>query len=582
MFTKESLVRLKERIDLVEVLSAHVDLRRAGSAYKALCPFHQEKTPSFVVQRGDTHYHCFGCSAHGDAIEFLMQHLNFSFMEAVESLAERFHVPLEREESSGEKGVQTSLLKEASALASQFYHTCLLHTDEGKAPLRYLYQRGLTIDFIRRFEVGFAPSEGALFWKVMRGEKIAEEILLAAGLLTEGNRPFFRDRITFPIRSPMGAVIGFSARKYKEETFGGKYINTPETSIFKKSRLLFGLNYSRRRIAKERRVLIVEGQIDCLKLIEAGLDLTVAAQGTAFGESHAEELKKLGVRAAYLLFDGDTAGETAASKVGDLLQKKGIEVFVVNFPKGTDPDSYLTRFGTQRLLQELESAQSYLPFQIAYLGKELNLDSPAGKTEIVKTLKRQIEGWEEPVMVHESLRKMASLIRVPEEMLGLQAGAFSQVYVKNRGALTLNAIDTNRVLELDLLRWLILMRETFLPSARAQLEEKHFLNPICQKLFLKIREETRPDLLTLAAEIEDPHLIDEILQKKINRERAESHFLDTLQKLLDREWMQAREAVKIEIQSAQHSEEKILELAKQFDRLNSNRQLAKLYDPQVE
>jgi DNA primase len=577
MFTKESLEKLRERIDLLEVVSDHVEVKRAGGAHKALCPFHQEKTPSFMIQKGDSHYHCFGCGAHGDAIQFLMNHLNFSFVEAVESLAERFHIPLAREERQVERGVDKGALKEVSTLAAQFFHASLLHTEEGKAPLHYLYKRGITIDFIRRFGVGYAPQDGELIRKVMKGERVSDELLVEAGLFVEeGRRPFFRDRITFPIQTPTGSVIGFSARKYKEETFGGKYINTPETPLFKKSRLLFGLNYSRRRIAKERRALIVEGQIDCLKLIESGLNLTVAALGTAFGESHVEELKKLSLREAYLLFDGDEAGHSATSKVGDLLQKRGIEVYVVTLPKGSDPDAYLLQFGTQRLLEEVESAQSYLNFQVAYLGRELNLNSPAGKAELVKTLKKQIEQWEEPVMVHESLRKIASLIQVPEEMVGVKQGVFAPPFIRHQGSLTLQAVDTNRVLELDLLRWLLLMGDLFLPTARAYLTEKHFLTPACRALYQKILEEGKTDLLTLAPAIQDPTLIDEILQKRVNRERGEVQFLETVQKLLDREWMQTREAIKLEIHSGKHSDEKIAELAKQFDALKGTRSLAVL------
>jgi DNA primase len=574
MFTKDSLERLKERIDVLEVVSSHVEMKRAGAAYKGLCPFHQEKSPSFMIQKGDTHYHCYGCGAHGDAIQFLMEYLNLPFVEAVESLAERFHVSLERQQQ-GEKGSDRTALKEVCALASQYFHATLLYAEEGREALEYLFKRGLTIDFINRFELGFAPNDGTLLRKWMRAEKVSDAFLMEAGILIEGgSRPFFRDRITFPIRNSTGSVIGFSARKYKEETFGGKYINTPETPLFKKSKILFGLNHCRRRIAKERRALVVEGQIDCLRLIEAGLDLAVAALGTAFGETHSDELKKLGVRTAYLLFDGDVAGQSAASKVGDLLQKKGIEVFVVNFPKESDPDSYLTQFGTQRLIEEIQQAQSYLGFQVDYLSKEINLDSPAGKAELIKVLKKQLQVWEDPIMVHESLRKLASLMRVPEDMVGVQTDAFALSYVKNHGRLTLNPVDPNRVLELDLIRWLVMMGEPFLPTVNTYLTENHFVTPACKDLFQKIMREGKTDLFTLAADIEDPTLMDEMLQKKVNRERAETHFLETVQKLLDRKWMETREAIKTEIHTGGHSDEKILELALQFDALKTQRQMA--------
>lgn len=573
MFTKESLERLRERIDLVEALSGHVDLKRSGSTYKALCPFHQEKNPSFVVQRGDHHYHCFGCGAHGDAIQFLMTYVNISFSEAVETLAERFHVPMERSEKTEETGVNKSILKEACGTAAAFFHFCLLHYKGGEEALHYLYKRGLTIDFIRRFQIGFAPQEN--FLQAMRQERLSDQALIEAGLLSESSmRPFFRDRITFPIRNASGSVIGFSARNYKENAFGGKYINTPETALFKKSRLLFGLDASRRRIAKDRKVIIVEGQIDCLKLIESGLNLTVAALGTACGESHVRELGQLGVRMAYLLFDADEAGATATSKVGDLFQQAGIEARIVQLPKGNDPDSFLTQFGIEKLIFELDRAIDYLTFQVAHLSKGIAFASPAGKAEIAKILKKQIEEWEDPVMVHESVKKVASLLHVPEETLGITT-FYTSSYVKKNMSLPFISIDPNRILELDLLRWLILLGEEhpdFITTARQYLREEHFHIASCRQLFaayLQADEQKRAkDILSLAACIEEQNMMDELLQKRINREKAEMHFLETVQKLLDRQWMQTREEVKMRIHSGMYNEEEILELVKQFDAPN--------------
>lgn len=578
MFTKESLENLRERIDLIEALSSHVDLKRAGGAYKALCPFHQEKTPSFVVQKGDRHYHCFGCGAHGDAIQFFMQHLNFSFSEAIEALAEQFHVPLEKEIYHQETGVKKSLLKEALSLASQFFHHYLLFSEEGREPLNYLFKRGITVDFIRRFGLGFAPASSSLFHKVMKDKKIDEETLLEAGLLTESKRqPFFRERITFPMHDHLGQVVGFSARKIREETYGGKYINTPETPLFKKSRMLFGLNHCRRRIAKERRVILVEGQIDCLRLIESGLDLTVAALGTAFGEGHVEMLHKLGVHWAYLLFDSDTAGVAAASKAGNLFQKIGIEVKVISLPKENDPDTFLAQFGIEALIELLNQAENYLAFQVSALSKEMNVNSPAGKAEIVKTLKKQLEGWEDPVMVHESLRKLASLLQVPEEMIGIQQNYAPHLFLKREGMPHLKQIDPNRVLEFDLLHWLLLMPSQFRETAQHYLTEKHFWDESCRTLFARLMEEEKIDLLALAASLGDTAVLDEIMKKKVNRARAEPQFLETVQKLLDREWMQTRENIKIEIHSQKHSQEEILGLAKQFDSLA--RQTVSLIQP---
>jgi len=232
LYTKESLDLLRQRIDLSEVISAHIDLKKSGSAYKALCPFHEEKSPSFIVNRGDNHYHCFGCGAHGDAIAFLMNHLKMGFTESVESLAEKFGVALERDDKVENTGPSKTLLKEAMQLACRFYHFMLLHTEEGIQALQYLYKRGIDLDFIQRFEIGFAPRQRNALYKILKGKELSDPVLQGAGLLSiseDGTkRDFFSDRIMFPIRDGMGNVIGFSGRKFKEETFGGKYINTSD------------------------------------------------------------------------------------------------------------------------------------------------------------------------------------------------------------------------------------------------------------------------------------------------------------------------------------------------------------------
>lgn len=381
LYTKESLDSLRDKVNLVEVLSSYIQLKRTGGSYKGLCPFHEEKTPSFVVQASDTHYHCFGCGAHGDAIAFLMNQAKFSFVEAVESLAERFNVTLEKSEEKGQaKGPSKTLLKEVLHLASSFYHTLLLHTEEGHEALQYLYKRGIDLEFIRFFQIGYSLSQKDAFKIFATKEGCSEEILKEAGLITEKGRDFFSERITFPITDPFGSVIGFSARKIKEETFGGKYINTPETPLFKKSQVLFGLSYCRAKIARERKAIIVEGQIDALRLIHSGIDFTVAGQGTAFGEGHVKLLSDLGVNQVFLAMDGDNAGRGAAAKIGNLFQQKGIGVQVLKLPQGTDPDSFIRKEGKQAFLKLLESGSDYLKFLVDYHSTNIDLNNPAQKS----------------------------------------------------------------------------------------------------------------------------------------------------------------------------------------------------------
>lgn len=583
IFSKDSLETLRQRIDLPEVLSAHIEMKRSGSHYKALCPFHDEKTPSFSIQKGDTHYHCFGCGAHGDAIQFLMTYTKMSFLDAVESLAQRFHVHLEKVEGNEKPGPNKGLLKEALEHACQFYHFMLLHTAEGHAALNYLYQRGIDLDFIKQFMVGLAPASGMLR-KALHSKYVKDEIMLEAGLISSGKeegwyRDFFSDRIMFPIRDATGAVIGFSGRKYKEETFGGKYVNTAETALFKKSRVLFGLNYSRKRIAKERRVIIVEGQIDALKLIHAGFNFTVAGQGTAFGEGHVKELVNLGVNHVFLALDSDTAGLEATYKIGHLFQKIGIEVRVVQLPSGSDPDAFLRQYGPEKFVKLLESSIDYLTFLVQYQGRGVNLDSPAGKNALLQELSAQIRKWDQPVMVHESLRKLAQLTKTPEEMIGVGQEHVPNLFIKKSASIGQQSVDADRVMESDCLRWLLLMGSSlphFVDIVKLNLQPSHFRVDICRALYQAYLDHyvhQKPcDYLTLALHLDENEgqvLMTELLQKKVNRDKAEEHYIQSVQRVLDRNWMEERETIKRQIQSSTCSDEEVLVLVKKFDALKN-------------
>lgn len=577
LYTKESLERLKTRIDIQAVIARHLDLKASGVVYKGLCPFHEEKSPSFTVQRGKNFYHCFGCGAHGDAIQFLMQHLKVSFVEAIELLASQFQVHLEKTDDKEQKSVDKAPLRKALEEASSFYRTYLLESQEGKEALRYLEGRGINLNFIRKFEMGLSPSDGSLFRKQMQLRGVDEEALCLSGLLSQEKRAvFFRERITFPIYSNSGFIVGFSARKFKEETFGGKYINTQETTVFKKSRLLFGLHLSKERIVKEKKVMIVEGQIDALRLIDCGFDYAIASLGTAFTSDHVAELKKLGIREVILLFDGDDAGLTAASKVGNLFQKVGIEVTVVLLPPKSDPDSFLREFGADKLKEKLASRNDYLTFQIQFLSKKIHLDSPAGKNEIASLLKEQIQKWDEPVMVHEALRKVAMKLSLPEEMF--TTGSFPMM-MRSYRAIEMSRIDPDRILELDLLRWLVLVGDEKREIAALvfrNLIVDHFRVPVAKTIFESLHraylESKEFDLLSILIDAHDPEVestISEILNKKINREKGLSLVKETIQKILERAWLSEKEKIARKMISA--TSEEVLMYAKELDSLNAKR-----------
>lgn len=578
VFSKDSLETLRQRIDLIDVVSTFVDLKKTGATYKGLCPFHDEKSPSFMVQKGDSHYHCFGCGAHGDAIQFLMEHQKLTFTDSIEYLAQRFNVLLEiKEGKEEEKGPKKAYIKEALQFACDFFHFYLLHTEEGHEALQYLYNRGLDLDFIRRFRVGLAPKTQSIMRKTMHAKRFTDEVLIAGGLLSDKKREFFQERITFPICDGTGAVIGFSARKFREETFGGKYINTSETPLFKKSRVLFGLNYSRRRIAKERQAIIVEGQIDALRLIQSGFDITVAGQGTAFGDGHVRELLQLGVLQVWLAFDPDDAGQNAAVKVGDLFQKAGVEVHVITLPQGMDPDSFIRRKSPEAFNQLIQESKDYLTFLVNHLSKQIDMDSPAGKNELVRQISQQIRTWDHPVMVQESLRKLAEITHIPEALIGVDTTRSPNMFIKKQSTAGLHEVNPDLILETDFLRWLYLMGETqadFIPLARANIKEEHLKVPACRSLYtvyLRCIEEEKPrDFLSIAAELDEEggqEALALILQKKVKRERGRDHLIETMQRILDRNWMEQRESIQMKIQAEDCKVEEVLELVKQFEQI---------------
>lgn len=581
LFTQDSLERLRAQVNLVDVVSSYVDLKKAGAAYKGLCPFHDEKTPSFLIQKGDHHYHCFGCGAHGDAIQFLMSYLSLGFYETVESLAERFHVHLDRVEGTNRyKGPSKALMKEALNYANHFYHFYLLHTPEGHVAMQYLYERGIGKDFVHQFQLGLSPGTSGLLRKVMHEKRIKDDIMVGCGLLSRMDsgyyRDFFSDRITFPIHHPSGAVIGFSGRKYKEETFGGKYVNTPETPLFKKSQALFGLNYCRRRIAKEQRVIVVEGQVDALRLIHEGFNFSVAGQGTAFGEEHVKELVGMGVSVAYLALDSDDAGRDAAAKIGDFFQKRGVEVRIVPFPPGFDPDTYLMHKGPEAFQTLMEKGQSYLEFLVSHLSRGVNLDTPAGKNGLVKQVSTQIRQWDHPLMVYESLRQLAYLTQVPEEIIGVGQEYLPNTLIRKSASIGFEEVDPIKILELDFLRWLIIVgRSEFVQMAESSIQVDDLQHSTCRRFYqtflTHFHNQLSCDLLSLIQEEEDQELIAELMSKKVEHEKSEEHFTHTMQCILDRNWMEKREKIRRKIHSGECSDDDVLLLLKQFDDLKRNK-----------
>jgi DNA primase len=363
---------VKNRVDIAEVIGEYVELKRRGSAILGLCPFHTEKTPSFNVNREGQFYHCFGCGKGGDVIRFLMDITGMSFMEAMEHLAERagLEIPQKRGTDTGTRELADRVAAANLAAAEYFHRT--LSAEEGKPGREYLEGRGLTQETIRAFRLGFAPedSSGLLAFASSRG--VSLDSLDSAGILMKsryGSPPFgrFGGRVIFPIIDPAARILGFGGRILAGE--GAKYVNSPETAVYHKSRVLFGLYQAKGALKKLRSAIVVEGYMDVISLHQAGVTNVLAASGTSFTIDQGRILSRL-ARSVILLFDGDSAGISAASRGADTLLGTDLTVTVSVLPEDHDPDSYVRANGADALRDWLGKAMDIWEFKLLALGKD--------------------------------------------------------------------------------------------------------------------------------------------------------------------------------------------------------------------
>ena len=365
--TEECVARIKDAADIVSVVGRYVQLRRAGYSWKACCPFHTEKTPSFHVNPARQSFHCFGCGVGGDAVKFLMMFENLDYPTALRRLADILGIPVIEEEENPEIARLRRLrsrVVELNELAAKYYHKMLCRSRAADHVRAYLKQRGVNIEVAKAWELGWAPPDFAELRQLAASRHIDARLLTEAYLLGKGPSgayPVFRDRLMFPIRNVRGEVVGFSGRVMQADKDPRKYVNTAETVAFRKGELLFGLYKATSAIAKAgMSVVICEGQLDVIACHEnADIRNAVAGLGTAFTEGHARILAKYAKKAT-LCYDGDIAGINASEKTYRKLAAAGLEVYQAELPAGEDPDSLIRTQGPEALREAISSARPYL------------------------------------------------------------------------------------------------------------------------------------------------------------------------------------------------------------------------------
>ena len=402
---------VKAAADMVELVSARTALRKVGGRYSGRCPFHEERTPSFSVNAADKLYYCFGCGARGDVITFVRETEQLEFNEAVEWLAERFGVKIEHEESSPQaerERERRERLHELLELATRFFERHLWETKTGAPVREYLASRGLGEEVCKEFRLGLSPGGSRLVPKA-REKGFALEEIAAAGLANKRGKDYFTFRLMFPLADARGRVLGYSARKLRDDDpLRGKYVNSPEGALFHKSNILYGLHLARRAIAKQERAVVVEGNTDVIAVRQSGLEPVVASMGTALTERQLKELGRL-CRRLYLCFDADAAGQEATLRGMELATAQGFDVRVVTLPPGLDPADAAEGFE-----QRLEQAESYLGYRV-----RIEIERAPDRQEAFVHVRELLGRFEDSPERQRALRYMADKLDLPKEV---QAG----------------------------------------------------------------------------------------------------------------------------------------------------------------
>lgn len=417
-YSDELIEEVRSKNDIVDVISSYVKLQKKGSSYFGLCPFHNEKSPSFSVSRQKQMYYCFGCGAGGNVFTFLMEYENYSFLEALKYLADRAGVELPRQELSKEareRADTKAILLEINKAAARYFYIQLKER-QGERALAYLKGRQLGDDTIRAFGLGYANKYSDDLYRYLKGQGYQDDMIAKAGLITvdekHGAHDKFWNRVMFPIMDANSRVIGFGGRVMGDGK--PKYLNSPETMIFDKSRNLYGLN--RARSSRKSYFLLCEGYMDVISLHQAGFTNAVASLGTALTQGHASLIKRY-VKEVYLTYDSDEAGTKAALRAIPILREAGISAKVIRMEPYKDPDEFIKNLGKEAFEDRIREARNGFLFGVEVLERDYDLASPEGKTDFLKEVARRLGEFEEDIERNNYIEAVAGRYHVGFEEL---------------------------------------------------------------------------------------------------------------------------------------------------------------------
>ena len=412
-FNNSTIEELKSQINIVDVVGRAVTLKRAGSNFKGVCPFHNEKTPSFVVSEQKQIFTCFGCGATGDAIEFTKRYYNLDFSEAVDKLAAEYGITIKRSNFNDDREKYYEINKEAA----RFFYRAF---SEQKNPgYTYMKKRGIDDAILKKFGIGYADDKWDSLYRYFKDKGVEEKILLELGLISESKGKYydkFRDRVIFPIINTSGKVIGFGGRAIGDAM--PKYLNSPENRVFQKKNNLYALNTTKQDIGKNGYAIMVEGYMDAISLYQGGVRNVIASLGTALTENQAKLVKRY-AKNVVLSYDADGAGQNAAMRGIEILTKEGLKVRVLHVTDGKDPDEFIKKRGREAFLQLIDGALPYIDYKLQFARKGLNLQSEEGKIEYIKIASEILKELS-PVEADVYIKKLSHELKISEGAIKLE------------------------------------------------------------------------------------------------------------------------------------------------------------------